>query len=98
MKGMLSGSKLLQIVRNGFSRITDNTQRLRSISLTDHLMSGFAVFSLKYPSLLQFDRDSREKMIEHNLKSVYQIKEVPSDTHMRERLDVLPPQFASEKL
>ena len=91
MKGMLSGSKLLQIVRNGFSRITDNTQRLRSISLTDHLMSGFAVFSLKYPSLLQFDRDSREKMIEHNLKSVYQIKEVPSDTHMRERLDVLAP-------
>ena len=87
MKGMLSGSKLSQIVRNSFSRIKESGKRVRRISLVDNLMSGFALFSLKYPSLLQFDQHSAEEMIRHNLHSVYDIEEIPSDTQMRERLD-----------
>lgn len=89
MQGMLSRVKLHQIVHAGFSRVKEESKRIRSISLLDNLMSGFAVFSLKYPSLLQFDNHSNEEVIKHNLKTVFQIKNVPSDTQMRERLDAV---------
>jgi hypothetical protein len=91
MKGTLSCIKLLHTVRNAFSKISDKPQRARPISLVDNLMSGFAVFSLKYPSLLQFDHHSTEEMIGHNLQSVYKINHIPSDTQMRERLDEVEP-------
>lgn len=88
---MLSCSSLNGIVRQAFSKIKDSEKRKRKISLADNLMSGFAVFSLKYPSLLQFDNYSDEEVIKHNLKSVYKIKNTPSDTQMRERLDEVAP-------
>lgn len=92
MKGMLSSKGLHPLVQGCFSRIPDNSRRSRTISLADNLMSGFAVFSLKYPSLLQFDQHSQEAVIRHNLKSVFQIEHVSSDTHVRERLDEVDPQ------
>ena len=49
------------------------------------------MFSLKYPSLLQFDQQVRQDIISHNLQKIYQLKQVPSDTQMRERLDAVPP-------
>ena len=67
MKGMLSCSSLIENVRQSFSRIKESTKRVRSISLVDNLMSGFAVFSLKYPSLLQFDMQTKEQMIANNI-------------------------------
>jgi hypothetical protein len=55
-------------------------------------MSGLAMFSLKYPSLLQFENDSQEGgCIHHNLKNLYQVQRVPCDTYMRECLDLVDP-------
>ena len=49
----------------------------------DALMSAFAMFSHKDPSLLQFD-SIREDLAEcQNLKSTYGIKNIPSDSRMR---------------
>lgn len=62
-----------------------------SIPFVDVLMSGFAIFGLKYPSLLQYDRDRR--VTDSNLRSLYHIKYPPSDTYLRERLDELDPRF-----
>jgi hypothetical protein len=64
------------------------TKQKGSILLVDCLMSGLAIFSLKYPSLLQFDE--RDSFVEHNLKSLDGISKVPCDTYLRERLDELP--------
>ena len=50
-------------------------------------MSGLAVFSLKFPSLLQFDKSKASEKIKRNLFSLFQVKEAPSDTHMRLQLD-----------
>lgn len=51
-------------------------------------MSGLAIFSLKYESLLQFEKDrTSEFFIRHNLNSLYNIKQIPCDTYLRERLD-----------
>lgn len=50
----LSAPGLLRAIRGAFATI-DDTRRGCTIPLVDALMSGLAVFGLKYPSLLQFD-------------------------------------------
>ena len=55
MKKMLSCHKLHTLVRDCFLKIEDTSKRTCPIKLVDVLMSGYAVFSLKFPSLLQFD-------------------------------------------
>jgi hypothetical protein len=54
-------------------------------------MSGLAIFGLKFPSLLQFEERKGDKVIRRNLKNLYHVKEAPSDTCLRERLDMLSP-------
>jgi hypothetical protein len=80
---------LLEEARKGCKDIKDSVTRKVSIPLSDCLMSVIAMFGLKYPSLLQFDQDYRdeEALLQHNLKSLYGIQRVPSDTYFRERLD-----------
>lgn len=56
------------------------------------LMSGLALFTLKFPSLLKFDLTTRQGgIVGQNIKNLFQIKAVPSDTYMRERLDEINP-------
>jgi hypothetical protein len=88
---MLSCKDLVETVKTSFASIKEVKKRQRPISLVDTLMSGYALFSLKYPSLLQFDRHHREDMISHNLKHIFGVNAVPSDTQMRERLDEIEP-------
>jgi hypothetical protein len=54
-------------------------------------MSEFAIFGVKFPSLLKYDHNRHT--IDSNLLSLYHITTPPSDTYMRERLDALNPQF-----
>jgi hypothetical protein len=84
----LSADALFGLVRNGFANIPDSRLSDTEISLTDALMSAFAMFSLKSPSLLAFDKERTEG----NLDSVYGIERVPCDTHMREILDPVSPE------
>lgn len=65
------------------------------ISLPDALMSGFALFSLKDPSLLAFD-ERRAKP--ENLRRVYQLQDIPSDTQMRTILDEVDPNPCAPRL
>lgn len=58
----------------------------------DCIMSGLAIFGFKFPSLLQFEKGvNSEPLISRNLRTLYGVKEVPSDTCMRERLDQIDP-------
>ena len=52
-------------------------------ALADAAMSALAMFSLKDPSLLAFE----ERRNDQNMKNIYRIENVPSDTTMREILD-----------
>lgn len=74
----LNSLNLLTTVRESFAKVKD-TSRRKQYSLQDCLMSGYALFSLKYASLLQFDQQVREDIIKHNLSQVYQLKKIPSD-------------------
>jgi hypothetical protein len=84
----LSADALFDLVRHGFADIPDYCPNDTDISLTDALMSAFAMFSLKSPSLLAFDKERSAG----NLQTIYGMKRVPCDTHMRERLDPVSPE------
>lgn len=85
-KKYLCTKNLLHRLKKAFQSVEQPSSQKNKISTTDCLMSGLAVFGLKYPSLLQFDRSRHDEVLSHNLKSLYYIK-IPSDTYMRERLD-----------
>jgi hypothetical protein len=87
----LSAPNLLKSIRLAFNNINDHRSCRQKITLTDALMSGLAVFSLKCPSLLQFDEKQKETTIRHNLGTLYGISEVPCDTQMRSILDPVNP-------
>jgi hypothetical protein len=79
----LSADGLFSTIRNVFLKIPEH--RIEpTFSLVDSLMSAYAMFSLKSPSLLEFER---EKALNKNLKSIYKIENIPSDTQMREIID-----------
>ena len=84
----LSADALFSRLRTGFSTIADHRPGTPKIPLPDALMSAFAMFSLKSPSLLAFDDERKEG----NLQQVYGIGKVPCDTRMREILDPVDPE------
>jgi len=84
----LSADALYALVRDGFARIPDPRRPGSPIPLPDALMSAFAMFSLKDPSLLAFD----QRRSDANLKTLFGIGQIPSDTQMREILDPVDPE------
>lgn len=87
----VSAPALLGQVRQAFKKIPDPRRYGQQFSLPDVLMSGLAVFSLKYPSLLKFDEQRNEARIRANLKALYGVQQAPCDTQMRSVLDRVDP-------
>ena len=59
-------------------------------------MSGLAMFSLKCPSLLNFEERTRHES--RNLKRVFNIEAIPSDTQFRTVMDKVPANSIRHKL
>jgi hypothetical protein len=57
-------------------------------------MAGFAMFSLKDPSLLAFDERRHDNS--ENLRNIYRIESIASDTSMRDILDLVNPDALRE--
>ena len=85
----LSADALFRLIHNDFARFPDDRVGDTEIALADALMSAFAMFSLKAPSLLAFDKERAEG----NLHTIYGIERVPCDTRMREILDPISPKW-----
>ena len=83
----LNADALFTVVRNAFDKIPEFRSKDIKISISDALMSAFAIFSLKDPSLLQFDQRRKEEVECQNLKNIYGIENIPSDSRMREICD-----------
>ena len=77
---------LVQRVRHRFDTIPD-PRREPAFSLPDTLMAGLALFALKDPSLLAFQR----RTLDHNLRQVFGLTGLPSDSQMRAILDDVTP-------
>ena len=85
---------LLSTIRTSFAAVRDPVKH-RGFTLVDGLMSGTAVFKFKAPSLLSFDRVARGKKakssVVENLTTLFGVEQAPSDTCLRERLDMIDP-------
>jgi len=82
--------QLVALLRECFQKVKDPRPGSKIISMNDFLMSSYAIFSLKYPSLLRFDQQSKED-IGHNIKALFDIEHLPSDTHLRDIMDEVNP-------
>lgn len=73
-----------------FELLPDRRSKNSSIRLRDYLVGAMALFTLKYPSLLALNQ-SRTRDEVRNLKKIFGLNRVPSDTSMREILDEISP-------
>jgi hypothetical protein len=74
-------------LRQQFEHIKDIRAANCSYSLPDLLMSVFAMFSLKYESLLDFEHQTGSAKA--NLKALFGIQKFSSDSCLRKVLDKL---------
>lgn len=87
----LCADALLRTLKSEFERVPEWRTGDISISMADALLSGFALFSLKDPSLLAFEE--RRRQCDPNLHALYRINKIPSDTQMRIICDGVIPDF-----
>lgn len=71
-----------------FSRISDHRDREKvGHELKDVLMSAVAMFCFQDPSLLQFQKRTKAPTITANLRNLWHIESIPSDSQMRTVID-----------
>ena len=92
LRRYLNADALFMDIRHEFEKIPEFRTRDIEISIPDALMSAFAMFSLKDPSLLQFDKRRNEDAESQNLKNIFGIDNIPSDSRMREICDEINPE------
>jgi hypothetical protein len=95
LRKQLHADALFSRIRCAFEQLADHRPGEILISLADALMSAFAMFSLKDPSLLAFDKRRKTPSKVKNLQRVFHIKTVPCDTQMREIADPVDPNTLS---
>lgn len=90
LQKLLTFDNLMSQLDRKFKDISDTRRSNTSYPLADIFKSGFAMFSLKSPSLLSFQEQTRIER--RNLKSIYRIGKIPADTQMRAVLDQVAPE------
>lgn len=84
----LSFDPLIKQIRLRAERLLDSRRGNDcTYAVADAVMSAIALFAMKDPSLLAF----QERRNDANMKNIFRIPQVPSDTRMRELLDPLEP-------
>jgi len=68
LRKYLSAEGLIKSIYSKLKKIQDPQNRKGKISFADCLMSCFAIFSLKYPSLLAYDIEKKDPQSVSNLK------------------------------
>jgi hypothetical protein len=84
----LSFDPLIELIHDRAKQLPDQRQD-PDYRLADAIMSALALFSLKDPSLLAFEARRNDE----NMKTLFRIMQIPSDTQMREILDLIPPDW-----
>jgi len=87
LRKKLCADGLIETTDKRFKKIKDYRQGNTRISLNDALMSAYAMFVIKSPSMLNFTGSVKDK----NLNKIFHINDVPSETQMRKILDNVNP-------
>lgn len=87
----LTMDTLMNTVRTHFDGIGDPRERSGKYPLSDVMMSGLAMFHFKLPALQSFDEEYRKNVARsENLKRLFGVREIPSDTQMGDVTDRVP--------
>ena len=79
---------LLHSIQSSFSKIIDLRDPDKIIySLSDIFTSAFALFFLQDPSLLAFQRRIESEKSQNNMRGVFGVENIPSDTQLRDIID-----------
>ncbi len=90
-KKHLSFGSLRNCLSSVFRQIPDNRQEKKiNYSFHDVMMSGFACMYFQDPSLLQFQERLREANNQDNLETLFDVKNIPESTQMRDIIDEIP--------
>lgn len=95
LRKQLNADALFSTIRQEFQKIPEFRPGKPDISIPDSLMSALAMFSLKDPSVLQFDGRRQNEVERQNLQNIYGIEVIPSDSRMREINDEIDPKYLS---
>ena len=90
-KKHLNFNALRKSLSKCFSAVTDKRQQKKCVfSQHDVLMSAFACMYFQDPSLLHFQKRLEQKHQSNNLKTIFDVSNIPSDSQLRDVLDNVP--------
>ena len=88
IKKHLSFSAMRKVLSALFEKIDDPRQKGKvDYSLHDCLMSALAMMFFQDPSVLSFQRRMQDRLQDSNLKAMFAVKNIPSDSALRQTLD-----------
>jgi len=87
--------KLLTSLEKKGDTLSDNRNTGHNFrySISDALKCAFAVFFFQHASLLDFQRQMRERRRRDNMASIFKVIEIPSDTQIRTLTDRIDPEI-----
>lgn len=80
----------INLIKDSVNRLFEENRQQSPYSLSDCFMSAYAMFHLKYPSLLQFDNERKDARISFTSKFKKSLSCKKCSQRHRERLDDIP--------
>lgn len=93
-KRHLNFTALREVAQESFAAIPDNRAANVSNSIRDVMSAGLAVMYFQSPSLLEFQRTMETKEHRNNLRSMFDVSKIPTDTGMRQIIDAVDTETA----
>lgn len=87
---LIDMANLLASARRRFEGFKDPRGKNVVYTLPDILMSGLAMFQMKYPSLHAFERQTTAER--HNLQTIFGVGDLCTDAQLRNVLDLIAPE------
>ncbi len=80
--------QIISLIAKEFEKLPDSRSKEKLIyTMSDITLSAFAMYYFQNPSWLDFARKMNTKSGKSNAKSLFGIKKIPSDNHVRDTLD-----------
>ena len=93
-KKHLKFKALIESVKKEFNKIEDSRGKNKSNSISDVMLSGIACMYFQCPSLLDFQRRMEVNGHKNNLRSMFSVSDIPTDTGMRAIIDEVDTEVA----
>jgi hypothetical protein len=93
-KKHLKFKSLIESAKTEFDKIKDTRGSNKSKSIADVMLSGIACMYFQCPSLLDFQRRMEINGHKNNLRTMFGVKDIPTDTGMRTIIDAVDTECA----